>query len=309
MSPVNGLSRLIGGTPLVVLHHIRERERLSANLLAKLEYFNPTGSSKDRAAMYMLDAAESSGQLTKNTVIIEPTSGNTGISLAAFAVPLGYRVILTMPDIMSPERRSLLKAYGAEIILTDGAKGMRGAVRKAEALLKEIPGSFMPAQFENPNNARAHYETTAPEIYQDTDGRFDSFIASVGTGGTLMGCGRYFKQKDASIDIIAVEPLQSPVLSGGAAGLHKIQGIGAGFIPAIWDRRICNEIIPVDQEEAIRYARILASAEGLFLGFSSGAALAAAIQWAKRPQNENKTAVVFFPDGGDRYLSTSLYAP
>ena len=303
------IRRLVGHTPMTELKRVMGRERTSARLLAKLESFNPTGSVKDRAALFMLDAAEREGKLLPGATIIEPTSGNTGISLAALAAPRGYRVVLTMPDTMSQERRKLLRAYGAELVLTEGAGGMKSAIRKAETLAKEIPGSFMPAQFDNPHNARAHYLTTGPEIFSDTQGRVDCLIAGVGTGGTISGTGQYLRECNPAICIIAVEPLNSPVLSGGAPGPHKIQGIGAGFIPAVLDTEMYHEIIAVDNEDAIRYARSVASLEGLLAGISSGAALCAAVQWAKRPDNTGKTAVVLFPDGGNRYLSTSLFAP
>ena len=302
-----GAIELVGNTPLVEVTNIEKKEQLKARLLVKLEYFNPAGSVKDRVGKAMIEDAEHIGRLKPGSVIIEPTSGNTGIGLAAVSAVKGYRMILTMPDTMSVERRNILKAYGAEIVLTPGEKGMSGAIEKAEELAKEIPDSFIPGQFDNPVNPRAHMESTGPEIWQDTDGQVDIFVASVGTGGTLTGTGTYLKEKNPNIKVIAVEPSTSPVLSGGSAGPHKIQGIGAGFIPKVLDTHIYDEIITVDNEAPFATAKMLARTEGLLTGISSGAALYAAIEIARRPENEGKTIVVLLPDSGDRYYSTALF--
>lgn len=302
-----GAIELVGNTPLVEVTNIEKKEQLKARLLVKLEYFNPAGSVKDRVGKAMIEDAERTGRLKPGSVIIEPTSGNTGIGLAAVSAVRGYRMILTMPDTMSVERRNILKAYGAEIVLTPGEKGMSGAIEKAEELAKEIPDSFIPGQFDNPVNPRAHMESTGPEIWQDTDGQVDIFVASVGTGGTLTGTGTYLKEKNPNIKVIAVEPSTSPVLSGGSAGPHKIQGIGAGFIPKVLDTHIYDEIITVDNEAPFATAKMLARTEGLLTGISSGAALYAAIEVARRPENEGKTIVVLLPDSGDRYYSTALF--
>ena len=302
-----GAIELVGNTPLVEVTNIEKKERLKARLLVKLEYFNPAGSVKDRVGKAMIEDAERTGRLKPGSVIIEPTSGNTGIGLAAVSAVKGYRMILTMPDTMSVERRNILKAYGAEIVLTPGEKGMSGAIEKAEELAREIPDSFIPGQFDNPVNPRAHMESTGPEIWQDTDGQVDIFVASVGTGGTLTGTGTYLKEKNPRIKVIAVEPSTSPVLSGGSAGPHKIQGIGAGFIPKVLDTHIYDEIITVDNEAPFATAKMLARTEGLLTGISSGAALYAAIEIARRPENEGKTIVVLLPDSGDRYYSTALF--
>lgn len=302
-----GAIELVGNTPLVEVTNIEKKEQLKARLLVKLEYFNPAGSVKDRVGKAMIEDAERIGRLKPGSVIIEPTSGNTGIGLAAVSAVKGYRMILTMPDTMSVERRNILKAYGAEIVLTPGEKGMSGAIEKAEELAKEIPDSFIPGQFDNPVNPRAHMESTGPEIWQDTDGQVDIFVASVGTGGTLTGTGTYLKEKNPNIKVIAVEPSTSPVLSGGSAGPHKIQGIGAGFIPKVLDTHIYDEIITVDNEAPFATAKMLARTEGLLTGISSGAALYAAIEVARRPENEGKTIVVLLPDSGDRYYSTALF--
>ena len=301
------VDELIGGTPLLELCHIEKKFGLKAKILAKLEYFNPTGSAKDRAAKEMLDDAERKGILKKNSVIIEPTSGNTGIGLASVAVSRGYRVIIVMPETMSEERRKLMKAYGAELVLTEGARGMTGAIEKADELAKEYPDSFIPGQFDNPANAMAHKLTTGPEIWKDTEGRVDCFIASVGTGGTITGTGEYLKEQNPDIKVIAVEPATSPVLSKGTAGTHKIQGIGAGFVPKVLNTKIYDEIITVDNEDAFRVGKEIARKEGVLVGISSGAALHAAIQLAKRPENEGKTIVALLPDTGDRYYSTPLF--
>ena len=302
-----GAIELVGNTPLVEVTNIEKKEQLKARLLVKLEYFNPAGSVKDRVGKAMIEDAERTGRLKPGSVIIEPTSGNTGIGLAAVSAVKGYRMILTMPDTMSVERRNILKAYGAEIVLTPGEKGMSGAIEKAEELAKEIPDSFIPGQFDNPVNPRAHMESTGPEIWHDTDGQVDIFVASVGTGGTLTGTGTYLKEKNPRIKVIAVEPSTSPVLSGGSAGPHKIQGIGAGFIPKVLDTHIYDEIITVDNEAPFATAKMLARTEGLLTGISSGAALYAAIEVARRPENEGKTIVVLLPDSGDRYYSTALF--
>ena len=300
--------QLIGHTPLLELKHIESEYGLRARLLAKLEYFNPAGSVKDRIAKKMLDDAEAAGKLTKESVIIEPTSGNTGIGLASVAAARGYRIIIVMPETMSVERRQLMKAYGAELVLTEGAKGMKGAIAKAEELAKEIPHSFIPGQFVNPSNPQAHYETTGPEIFSDTDGAVDVFVAGVGTGGTVTGTGRYLKEKKPSVRVVAVEPASSAVLSTGVAGAHKIQGIGAGFVPEILDTKIYDEIVTVTNEDAFATGRLMGRREGVLVGISSGAALWAAIEVAKRPENEGKTVVALMPDTGDRYLSTPLFA-
>ena len=302
-----GAIELVGNTPLVEVTNIEKKEQLKARLLVKLEYFNPAGSVKDRVGKAMIEDAERTGRLKPGSVIIEPTSGNTGIGLAAVSAVKGYRMILTMPDTMSVERRNILKAYGAEIVLTPGEKGMSGAIEKAEELAKEIPDSFIPGQFDNPVNPRAHMESTGPEIWQDTDGQVDIFVASVGTPGTLTGTGTYLKEKNPRIKVIAVEPSTSAVLSGGSAGPHKIQGIGAGFIPKVLDTRVYDEIITVDNEAPFATAKMLARTEGLLTGISSGAALYAAIEVARRPENEGKTIVALLPDSGDRYYSTALF--
>ncbi|MBQ8175884.1 MAG: cysteine synthase A [Oscillospiraceae bacterium] len=300
--------RLIGRTPLLELTHIEKNLGLKAKLLAKLEYFNPAGSVKDRIAKAMIDDAESNGKLTADSVIIEPTSGNTGIGLAAVAAARGYRIIIVMPETMSVERRQLMKAYGAELVLTEGAKGMKGAIAKAEELAKEIPNSFIPSQFTNPANPKAHVETTGPEIWENTNGKVDIFVAGVGTGGTITGVGEYLKSKNSNVKIVAVEPAASAVLSTGVAGPHKIQGIGAGFVPEVLNTQIYDEIIRVTNENAFETGRLIGRSEGVLVGISSGAAAWAAIQLAKRPENEGKNIVVLLPDTGDRYLSTPLFA-
>lgn len=302
------VDQLIGKTPLLELTNTEKKLGLKARILAKLEYLNPAGSVKDRVAKSMLDDAEKSGKLGHGSVIIEPTSGNTGIGLAAVAASRGYRVIIVMPETMSMERRLLMKAYGAELVLTDGAKGMLGAIEKAEALAREIPGSFIPGQFVNPANPQAHYETTGPEIYEDTDGKTDIFVAGVGTGGTVTGVGEYLKSKNSKIKIVAVEPASSPVLSAGRAGAHGLQGIGAGFVPEILNTKIYDEIFPVSDQDAFETGRAIGKNEGIVAGISSGAAVFAAIELAKRAENEGKTIVVLLPDTGDRYLSTALFA-
>lgn len=302
------VDQLVGKTPLLELTNLERQFGLKARLLAKLEYLNPAGSAKDRVAKYILNDAEEKGILTKDSVIVEPTSGNTGIGLAAIAAARGYRVIIVMPDSMSAERRLLMTAYGAELVLTEGAKGMGGAIAKAEELAKEIPGAFLAGQFMNPANPRAHFETTGPEIWEDTDGAVDFFVAGVGTGGTITGTGSYLKSKKPQVQIVAVEPSDSPVLSQGKAGAHKLQGIGAGFIPEILDTTVYDEVIPVTSEDAFETGRMLGKREGVLVGISSGAALWAAIEVAKRPENEGKTVVVLLPDTGDRYLSTEMYA-
>ena len=299
--------QLIGKTPLLELTHIEKKYGLKAKVLAKLEYFNPAGSVKDRIARKMLDDAEAAGKLTPDSVIIEPTSGNTGIGLASVAAARGYRIIIVMPETMSVERRQLMKAYGAELVLTEGAKGMKGAIAKADELAKEIPNSFVPGQFVNPSNPKAHYETTGPEIFEDTDGEVDIFIAGVGTGGTVTGVGEYLKDKKPGVKIVAVEPETSAVLSTGVAGAHKIQGIGAGFVPDVLDTKVYDEIIPVSNEAAFEVGKLIGKSEGVLVGISSGAAAYAAIELAKRPENEGKTIVVLLPDTGDRYLSTPLF--
>lgn len=299
--------QLIGKTPLLELTHIEKKYGLKAKVLAKLEYFNPAGSVKDRIARKMLDDAEAAGKLTPDSVIIEPTSGNTGIGLASVAAARGYRIIIVMPETMSVERRQLMKAYGAELVLTEGAKGMKGAIAKADELAKEIANSFVPGQFVNPSNPKAHYETTGPEIFEDTDGEVDIFVAGVGTGGTITGVGEYLKDKKPSVKIVAVEPETSAVLSTGVAGAHKIQGIGAGFVPDVLDTKVYDEIIPVSNEAAFEAGKLIGKSEGVLVGISSGAAAYAAIELAKRPENEGKTIVVLLPDTGDRYLSTPLF--
>ena len=300
--------QLIGKTPLLELTHIEAQFGLKAKLLAKLEYFNPAGSVKDRIAKKMIDDAEKAGKLTKDSVIIEPTSGNTGIGLCSVAAARGYRIIIVMPETMSVERRQLMKAYGAELVLTEGAKGMKGAIAKAAELAKEIPNAFIPGQFVSPSNPQAHYETTGPEIFADTDGNVDSFVAGVGTGGTITGVGRYLKEKKPGVKVVAVEPATSAVLSTGVAGPHKIQGIGAGFVPDVLDTKIYDEIIPVTNEDAFATGKLMGKREGVLVGISSGAALWAAIELAKRPENGGKTIVALMPDTGDRYLSTPLFA-
>ena len=300
--------QLIGKTPLLELTHIEKALGLKAKVLAKLEYLNPTGSVKDRVAKAMIDDAEEKGLLKPGSVIIEPTSGNTGIGLAAVAAARGYRIIIVMPDTMSVERRQLMKAYGAELVLSEGAKGMKGAIAKADELAASIPGSFIPGQFVNPANPKAHFETTGPEIYADTDGKVDIFVAGVGTGGTITGVGEYLKSKKPEVKVVAVEPATSPVLSKGTAGAHKIQGIGAGFVPKVLDTGVYDEIIPVANEDAFAVGKQIGKAEGVLVGISSGAAAWAAIELAKRPENEGKTIVVLLPDTGDRYLSTPLFA-
>lgn len=301
------VTELVGGTPLMEAVHLEEKLDLGAKLLLKLEYLNPAGSVKDRAAKYMIEAAEKAGMLQPGSVIIEPTSGNTGIGLASIATVKGYRMILTMPDTMSAERINILKAYGAEVVLTPGALGMKGAIEKAEELAAELPHSFIPGQFENPANALAHRETTGPEIWQDTDGQVDIFVAGVGTGGTITGIGEYLKSRDESIRVVAVEPAASPLLSGGQAAGHKIQGIGANFIPSLLNTDIYDEVIPVDHEDAFAMARLLGRTEGILVGISSGAALKAGVELARRPENKGKNIVVLLPDSGDRYYSTPLF--
>ena len=308
MAVYASIADMVGGTPLLELKNYAAARGLGARLFAKLEHFNPAGSVKDRVAVQMIAAAEASGKLRAGSVIIEPTSGNTGIGLAAIARAKGYRVILTMPETMSAERRSLLAAYGAEIVLTEGAKGMAGAIAKAKELAAQTAGGFIPDQFSNPANPQAHYLTTGPEIFRDLQGKVDAFVSAVGTGGTLSGTGRYLKEKNAAVHVVAVEPAASPVLSGGKAGAHKIQGIGAGFVPAVFDRSVCDEVIAVSDEDAFAYARALGRTEGVLVGISSGAALAAASAIAARPAFYGKNVVVLFPDGADRYLSTELFA-
>ena len=300
--------QLIGKTPLLELSHIEKAEKLEAKLLAKLEYFNPAGSVKDRIAKAILDDAEASGKLKPDSVIIEPTSGNTGIGLASVAAARGYRIIIVMPETMSVERRQLMKAYGAELVLSDGAKGMKGAIAKAEEIAAQTPGSFIPGQFVNPANPKAHYETTGPEIWEDTDGKVDIFVAGVGTGGTVTGVGQYLKSKNPNVKVVAVEPASSPVLSKGTAGAHKIQGIGAGFVPDVLDTKVYDEIIAVENDDAFATGRLIGHKEGVLVGISSGAAVYAALQLAKRPENAGKNIVVLLPDTGDRYLSTPLFA-
>ena len=300
--------QLIGKTPLLELTHIEEKYGLKARILAKLEYFNPAGSVKDRIAKAMIDDAEAKGLLKPDSVIIEPTSGNTGIGLASVAAARGYRIIIVMPETMSVERRQLMKAYGAQLVLTDGAKGMKGAIAKADELAEEIPNSFIPGQFVNSANPKAHFETTGPEIFADTDGEVDIFVAGVGTGGTVTGVGQYLKSKKAEVKVVAVEPKSSAVLSTGVAGAHKIQGIGAGFVPEVLDTSIYDEIIPVENDDAFAVGREIGRSEGVLVGISSGAAVWAAIELARRPENEGKTIVALLPDTGDRYLSTPLFA-
>ena len=299
--------QLIGNTPLLELSHIEKAEKLEARLLAKLEYLNPAGSVKDRIAKAILDDAEASGKLKSDSVIIEPTSGNTGIGLASVAAARGYRIIIVMPETMSVERRQLMKAYGAELVLSDGAKGMKGAIAKAEEIAAQTPNSFIAGQFVNPANPKAHYETTGPEIWADTDGAVDIFVAGVGTGGTLSGTGKFLKERKPSVKVVAVEPASSPVLSKGSAGAHKIQGIGAGFVPDVLDTAVYDEVIPVADDDAFATGRLIGRSEGVLVGISSGAALWAGIELAKRPENKGKTIVVLLPDTGDRYLSTPLF--
>ena len=300
--------QLIGNTPLLELTHIEQTENLQAKILAKLEYFNPAGSVKDRIAKAMIDDAEAAGKLKPGSVIIEPTSGNTGIGLASVAAARGYRIIIVMPETMSVERRQIMKAYGAELVLTDGTKGMKGAIAKADELAKEIPNSFVPGQFVNPANPEAHRRTTGPEIWRDTDGKVDIFVAGVGTGGTITGTGSYLKAQNPAVKVVAVEPATSPVLSKGTAGAHKIQGIGAGFVPDVLDTKVYDEIIAVSNEDAFATGKLVGHKEGVLVGISSGAAVWAAIELAKRPENKGKNIVVLLPDTGDRYLSTPLFA-
>ena len=300
--------QLIGHTPLLELTHIEKAHGLKAKVVAKLEYFNPAGSVKDRIARAMIDDAEAKGILKPSSVIIEPTSGNTGIGLASVAAARGYRIIIVMPETMSVERRQLMKAYGAELVLTEGAKGMKGAIAKADELAKEIPNSFVPGQFVNAANPKAHFESTGPEIWQDTDGKVDIFVAGVGTGGTVTGVGQYLKSQNPAVKVVAVEPASSPVLSKGVSGSHKIQGIGAGFVPDVLDTKVYDEIIPVENDDAFTAGREIGRREGVLVGISSGAAIWAAIELAKRPENEDKTIVALLPDTGDRYLSTPLFA-
>ena len=308
MKTYDTITDLIGSTPLLKLNRFAAAENLGAEVYAKLEYFNPAGSVKDRIAYAMITDAEKSGALKPGSVIIEPTSGNTGIGLAAVAAARGYRIIIVMPETMSVERRQLMKAYGAELVLTEGAKGMKGAIAKADELAKEIPDSFVPGQFVNPANPKAHFETTGPEIWADTDGKVDCFVAGVGTGGTVTGVGQYLKSRNPAVKVVAVEPKSSAVLSTGVAGSHKIQGIGAGFVPDVLDTKVYDEIIPVDNDDAFKLGKEVGHSEGVLVGISSGAALWAAIELAKRPENEGKTIVALLPDTGDRYLSTPLFA-
>ena len=304
----NSVTELIGGTPLLKANRFIEVNNLEANIFVKLEYFNPAGSVKDRIAKAMIEKAEADGLLNKNSVIIEPTSGNTGIGLASFAAARGYRAILTMPETMSVERRNLLKAYGAEIVLTDGSKGMKGAIAKAEELAETTPNAFIPSQFTNPANPAAHKATTGPEIWNDLDGKVDIFLAGVGTGGTLTGVGESLKEQNPDVKVFAIEPASSPVLSKGTAGPHKIQGIGAGFIPEILNTNIYDEVLPIENDDAFKYGRQFSQVEGILIGISAGAALAAAVQVAQKPENKGKNIVVLLPDTGDRYLSTDLFA-
>lgn len=304
----NSVTELIGGTPLLKANRFIEVNNLDANIFVKLEYFNPAGSVKDRIAKAMIEKAEADGLLNKNSVIIEPTSGNTGIGLASFAAARGYRAILTMPETMSVERRNLLKAYGAEIVLTDGSKGMKGAIAKADELAKTTPNAFIPSQFTNPANPAAHKATTGPEIWNDLDGKVDIFLAGVGTGGTLTGVGEYLKEQNPDVKVFAVEPASSPVLSKGTAGPHKIQGIGAGFIPETLNTKVYDDVLPIENDEAFKYGRQFSQVEGILIGISAGAALAAAVQVAQKPENKGKNIVVLLPDTGDRYLSTDLFA-
>ena len=305
---VHSITDLIGRTPLIELHRIEEKFSLQAKLLAKLEYLNPAGSVKDRIAYAMIRDAEESGKLKPGSVIIEPTSGNTGIGLAAIAAARGYRIIIVMPETMSVERRQIMRAYGAELVLTEGSKGMKGAIQKAQELAQEIPNSFIPGQFVNPANPKAHFETTGPEIYQDTDGQVDIFVAGVGTGGTITGVGSYLKSRKPSVKVVTVEPESSAVLSGKPSGAHKIQGIGAGFVPDVLDTKVYDEIFPVSNEDAFAFGRLIGKTEGILVGISSGAALYAAVELAKRPENAGKTIAVLLPDTGDRYLSTPMFA-
>ncbi len=307
MAVYKGFTEIIGKTPLVEIVNVERAHGLKARVLAKLEYRNPAGSVKDRAALCMIRTAEEKGLLREGSVIIEPTSGNTGIGLAAIAAAKGYRTILTMPETMSVERRNILRAYGAEIVLTEGAKGMKGAIERAQELAEEIEGAYIPGQFDNPANAQAHYETTGPEIWEDTEGRVDIFVACVGTGGTITGTGRFLKEKNAGIKVVAVEPAGSPVLSGGEPGAHKIQGIGAGFIPDVLDTGIYDEVIRIEDDAAFEASKELTRKDGLLTGISSGAALCAAVRLAERPENEGKTIVALLPDSGDRYYSTPLF--
>lgn len=308
MAVYKGFTEIIGKTPLVEIVNVERAHGLKARVLAKLEYRNPAGSVKDRAALCMIRTAEERGLLREGSVIIEPTSGNTGIGLAAIAAAKGYRTILTMPETMSVERRNILRAYGAEIVLTEGAKGMKGAIERAQELAEDIEGAYIPGQFDNPANAQAHYEMTGPEIWEDTEGRVDIFVACVGTGGTITGTGRFLKEKNAGIKVVAVEPAGSPVLSGGEPGAHKIQGIGAGFVPDVLDTGIYDEVIRIEDDQAFEASKELTRKEGLLTGISSGAALCAAVRLAERPENEGKTIVALLPDSGDRYYSTPLFA-